>query len=86
MKDKIFSGYVYFENGIICDVTEKELPFETEYDFTGKYVSPGFIDMHTHGGGGFSFFGSSEEIIKAADFHLKHGTTSIYPTLSAAPT
>lgn len=86
LKDNIFSGYVYFENGTICDVTDAGLPFETEYDFSGRYVSPGFIDMHTHGGGGFSFFGTMEDVIKAADFHLSHGTTSVYPTLSAAPT
>jgi len=48
-------------------------------------VSPGFIDIHTHGGGGFSFDGTSEEIVSAADFHLEHGTTSIFPTVSAAP-
>lgn len=85
LKDKIFSGYVYFEGNTITDVTDKELPYDTEYDFTGKYVSPGFIDIHTHGGGGFPFDGTSEEIVSAADFHLSHGTTSIFPTVSAAP-
>ncbi len=85
LKDKIISGYVYFEGDKICDVTDKELPFDCEYDFSGKYVSCGFIDMHTHGGGGFSFDGDVEEIINAADFHLNHGTTSVCPTVSAAP-
>lgn len=85
LKDKIFSGYVYFENETIFEVSESELPFDTEYDYTGKYVSAGFIDIHTHGGGGSSFDGTPDEIAAAADFHLSHGTTTIFPTVSAAP-
>lgn len=82
---QIVSGYVYFENDKIVDVTDMELPFEQEYDATGYYVSPGFIDTHTHGGGGYAFEGSAEDVINAANFHLKHGTTSIAPTLATAP-
>ena len=85
LKDKIFSGYVYFENETIFEVSESELPFDTEYDYTGKYVSAGFIDIHTHGGGGSSFDGTPDEIAAAADFHLSHGSTTIFPTVSAAP-
>lgn len=85
LKDKTVSGYVYIENGTIAAVTDEDMPFESEYDFSGYYVSPGFIDMHTHGGGGFSFDGSAGDVAAAADFHLTHGTTSVYPTVSAAP-
>lgn len=85
LKDKTVSGYVYFEKGTIATVTDEDMPFEGEYDFSGYYVSPGFIDMHTHGGGGFSFDGSADDVAAAANFHLTHGTTSVYPTVSAAP-
>ncbi|MBQ7974623.1 MAG: N-acetylglucosamine-6-phosphate deacetylase [Clostridia bacterium] len=85
LKDKIFSGYVYFDGDKIVDVTDSELSCDTEYDFTGKYVSSGFIDIHTHGGGGFSFDGTADDVVAAADFHLSHGTTTIFPTVSAAP-
>jgi len=80
------SGYVYMDEcGLITAVTSAELPYDVEYDYTGYYVAPGFIDMHTHGGAGHEFFGSAEDIVQAANFHLSHGTTSICPTISAAP-
>lgn len=84
--EALFSGYVYFEDrGVITAVTSAELPYDVEYDYTGYYVAPGFIDIHTHGGAGYEFFGSAEDIVQAANFHLSHGTTSICPTISAAP-
>ena len=85
LKDGIFSGYVYFTNGKITAVCNKELPFDKEYDKTELYVSPGFIDIHTHGGAGCEFFCNSLDIIEGCNFHLSHGTTSICPTVSAAP-
>lgn len=81
---KLFDGYVYIENGVITKITAEENPADESYDFTGKYVSPGFIDTHTHGGLGVSFYNSSEEdVIKACNFHLAHGTTTICPTVIA---
>ena len=84
IEEGFFDGYIYFENGKIVDVTEKEYPVSDEYDMTGCYVSAGFIDIHTHGGGGHRFEGSVDEIVNACNFHLGHGTTSICPTISAA--
>lgn len=81
----LFSGYVYIENSKIMKVTSDELPFDVEYDYADEYVSPGFIDIHTHGGAGHEFYGNSEDIIEACNFHLMHGTTSICPTICAAP-
>lgn len=81
----LLSGYVYFEDGRIAEVGATELPFDEEYDATGLYVSPGFIDIHTHGGGGYPFEGSVSDIVAGCRFHLTHGTTTICPTISAAP-
>jgi len=82
----LLSRYVYFEDrGVITAVTSAELLYDVEYDYTGYYVAPGFIDIHTHGGVGYELFGSAEDIVQAANFHLSHGTTSICPTISAAP-
>ena len=75
---------VYLKDGKILAVTADALPYDEVVDAGGKYVSPGFIDIHVHGGGGYDFMdGGTEPIIKAAAMHLSHGTTSIMPTTLA---
>lgn len=50
-------------------------------DACGNYVSPGFIDMHTHGAGGADFMdGTVEAYLTAARMHAMHGTTLLFPT------
>lgn len=50
-------------------------------DAEGCYLSPGFIDMHTHGAGGHDFMdGTLEAILAACRTHMHYGTTSIVPT------
>ena len=83
-EDGLLDGYIYFKNGRIMDVTSADYPVREQYDMTGFYVSPGFIDIHTHGGGGNPFEGSVDDIVNGCNFHLEHGTTSICPTISAA--
>ena len=80
-----FAGYVYFEDAKIVALTDAELPYDTELDASDDFVSAGFIDIHTHGGGGYPFEGTVDDIVHGVNFHLTHGTTSICPTISAAP-
>ncbi len=80
-----FDGFIYYENGKIVEVSKNELPFETEYDAKGAIVAPGFIEMHSHGGGGYPFEGAVEDIVSGTLFHLRHGVTTLCPTISAAP-
>lgn len=83
--DTVSSKSVYIENGKIFAVTDEALPYDTLIDAKGQYVSPGFIDMHVHGGGGFDFMdGTVEAALGAARAHLRHGTTTIYPTTTTA--
>ncbi|MBP5270281.1 MAG: amidohydrolase family protein [Clostridia bacterium] len=82
----LVDGYIAFDRGsIICAGRQK--PYGAEaIDLGDLYVSPGFIDMHTHGAGGHPFLDSSpEDVAAACNLHLRHGTTTILPTLSAAP-
>ena len=54
-------------------------------DAAGGYLVPGFIDIHCHGGNNLEFMdATAEEFGKIADFHLSHGTTTLFPTTLAA--
>ena len=54
-------------------------------DAKGCYVVPGGVELHVHGGGGRDFMEGSEEAFRVAiKAHMKHGTTSIFPTLSSS--
>ncbi len=56
------------------------------YDFGESYVLPGFVELHTHGAGGHPFLTSDpREIAAGCDVHLRHGATTVLPTVSAAP-
>ena len=82
--EELFDGYVYAENGKIIEVSTVDKPADESYDFTGKFVSAGFIDMHTHGAGGYAFMNSEvSDVINGCNYHLAHGTTTIVPTISA---
>ena len=82
----LFDGFIYCKGNKIAEISEKNAPCEEEYDFTGYYVSAGFIDLHTHGGGGFAFMDSSvQDVVNGCNFHMRHGTTTIVPTVSAGP-
>jgi len=54
-------------------------------DLRGQWVLPGFVDMHVHGGGGASFTeGTAEQARQAAEFHRRHGSTSLVASLVTA--
>ncbi len=54
-------------------------------DAEGQYISPGFIDIHVHGGGGSDFMDSTvPDFIKIAETHLQYGTTTMVPTTLTA--
>ncbi len=76
------NGWLLEENGKILRFGNGEAPTADQtIDCGGKYLSPGFIDVHCHGGGGGSFGRLElEDHVKAMKMHLCHGTTSITPT------
>lgn len=76
-------GTVLIEEGRIIAVEEGEVDFAdaTPVDAGGQYISPGFIDIHVHGGGGYDFMdGTTEAFLQVAAIHAKHGTTAMLPT------
>src|SRR5690606_40694144 len=49
-------------------------------------IVPGFVDLHHHGGGGHTVTGGDPDAVRAAaDFHLRHGTTTLLASLVSAP-
>ena len=54
-------------------------------DVGGRWLVPGFIDLHGHGGGGHSFDDSAEEIAAGLAVHRAHGTTRSVVSLVASP-
>ncbi|MER5547063.1 N-acetylglucosamine-6-phosphate deacetylase [Streptomyces sp. NPDC001118] len=46
-------------------------------DVSGHWLIPGFVDIHNHGGGGASFSGTPDDILKAIHTHRVHGTTTL---------
>jgi N-acetylglucosamine-6-phosphate deacetylase len=55
-------------------------------DLRGRWVLPGFVDMHVHGGGGASFTeGPADDARRAAEFHRRHGSTTLVASLVTAP-
>lgn len=56
---------------------------ETNVDLTGKWISPGFVDLHAHGGGGEDF--ATGDLRAALDAHRAHGTTRSLVSLVSEP-
>ena len=55
-------------------------------ELAGRWVLPGFIDVHVHGGGGAQCNSAdAADIQQVARFHAQHGTTSLLATTVAAP-
>jgi N-acetylglucosamine-6-phosphate deacetylase len=51
----------------------------------GAVLTPGFVDLHGHGGGGHSYDDGPEAIRAARDLHRAHGTTRAVVSLVTAP-
>ncbi len=75
-------GWVDVQGGFIADCGAGDPPRPTDYDLGDRLLAPGFIDQHCHGGGGHSFMtADSDEALGVAEFHLRHGTTSLMASL-----
>ena len=77
---------IRIDGDLITEIGEN-LSGEDVIDAEGCIVTPGFIDIHTHGGYEADFMDSTDEAFeKALKFHLDNGTTTVVPTSCTAPT
>ncbi|MFM8984826.1 MAG: N-acetylglucosamine-6-phosphate deacetylase, partial [Planctomycetia bacterium] len=50
-------------------------------DARGAFVSPGFVDLHVHGGAGADFMDGTPAAVRTVlAAHARHGTTSLFAT------
>lgn len=92
---KIYNGRIITPGGIlkngnllidgkkILEVSEQNIQVENaqEIDAKGKFISPGFIDLHVHGGGGHDFMDNTvAAFLGVAKTHARYGTTALMPT------
>ena len=81
LEDKV----IYIRKGKIIATGDKKNMFEPAgkeiIDAGGGFITPGFIDMHVHGGGGSDVMdGKHEAVEKVAATHSRFGTTAFLPT------
>ena len=80
-------SYVLCEDGAILDIsTERPTRRVTEF-IEGRYIAPGFVDLHVHGGAGADYMdGVEDAVLMANRAHARHGTTTIFPTTTTGST
>lgn len=83
---KILDGFeITVNNGVIISVSKTGSSSGRVIDLEGRYIAPGFIDIHCHGGNGSEFVdGTEDAVINACEIHYRHGTRVLYPTVSAS--
>ncbi len=79
----IENGLVRCEQGRLTYVGPvRRIPANVQQiDLQGGYLSPGFIDIHVHGGDGADFMdGTVDAVQRVCRAHARHGTTTLFPT------
>ena len=82
---EVISSNLYINDGKILAITQEDLPCDTEISADGKYVAPGFVEIHTHGAGGYDFLDNTRKAYQAiAKAHAEHGTTALVATVTSS--
>ena len=76
---------IAFEQGLLVSPPAVPGLEDTVIDACGQFLSAGFVDIHTHGGGGADFLdATSEAFLTVAQTHARHGTTTLLPTATSS--
>ncbi|MGH3240997.1 MAG: amidohydrolase family protein, partial [Spirillospora sp.] len=80
LPDGVHRGDLHISDGKIVEAGGA--PAGERIDVGGRYIVPGFVDIHVHGGAGASYqLGHPDETHRAARYHLAHGTTTTIASL-----
>lgn len=82
LDESVEQGTITVRDGVITSV---ESTRSTEAESIGPYITPGFVDVHVHGGGGHDAMGGRAALDGMARHLLRHGVTSFLPTAVSAP-
>lgn len=83
-------GWIVFDDGLVsargsgAGWREFSGPGAEVVDAAGQILTPGFVDIHVHGGGGASFDDGIEAMGAALAVHREHGTTRSVVSLVSA--
>lgn len=82
------TGAVVLQDDRIGNLSNTDLFTVEEWiDLEGRYLCPGFVDLHVHGGGGADFMDLSPDAFRRVCLsHARHGTTALTPTSTVAGT
>ena len=83
LPDRILDrGTVHCRNGRIETVKRGAPSKRAEViDAQDGWIVPGYVDIHVHGGDGADYMDGNPEAVRTANrAHLRHGTTTIFPT------
>ena len=89
LENEIRKADVLILNGKIQAIIEPET-LTADYkvqDCTDMNISAGFVEIHSHGGGGSDYMDNEPDAYKnILKLHVQHGTTSVMPTTLSAGT
>jgi len=83
----VIASSVLLRNGKLAalDPEHRSVERVDRIDGGGRLLTPGLIDIHTHGIGYYAYEGGAEDLIAAAGLLVHHGTTCIVPTVVPDP-